>query len=284
MACGRRRQRHFPHSSTPLAQLSKLLAHLRRCELFVHIQIATPEPLKRLLLQVRIDYAMSFGRFLIFNCFGSHFFKIPQALSRHWVPPTLLRPLLGAFFKFTANCFAWWFTCTKVMPICQRSIMLHHQGRPSWWNMRWQRSIYQGRGREDVNIPPHPTPPDIYIYIKRKNVPKRTGHPSRREQLPSGVIKHWWLAMGHSSINTINCYWTMGTTCLSMGDFAANHVWLSVYPHGCQFHPWNHPFCSRSFYIPIIGLRPIINPRWRCICVINIDPHCSCGIPGDPWF
>ena len=103
--------------------------------------------------------------------------------------------------------------------------MLHHQGRPSWWNMRWQRSMYQGRGREDVNIPPHPTPtqhtvniascciikvvpvggtcvdnvvyikdvvvrtfishptPYIYIYTKRKNVPKRTGHPSRREQL-----------------------------------------------------------------------------------------------------
>ena len=33
----------------------------------------------------------------------------------------------------------------------------------------------------------HPTPfhptPYIYIYTKRKNVPKRTGHPSRREQL-----------------------------------------------------------------------------------------------------
>ena len=41
--------------------------------------------------------------FLKFNCFGGHFFGTPQALSRNWVPPTLLSPLLGAFFKLTAN-------------------------------------------------------------------------------------------------------------------------------------------------------------------------------------
>ena len=64
MACGRQRQRHFPYSSKPLAKLSHLLAHLCRCELVVHILTATPEPLKRLFLQVGIDYAMSFGAFL----------------------------------------------------------------------------------------------------------------------------------------------------------------------------------------------------------------------------
>ena len=85
VACGRRRQRHFPHSSTPLAQLSKLLAHLRRCELFVHIQIATPEPLKRLLLQVRIDYAMSFGPFFDIQLLWEPFFQNSQALHVPYV-------------------------------------------------------------------------------------------------------------------------------------------------------------------------------------------------------
>ena len=62
--------------------------------------------------------------FLILNCFGSHFFKNNQVLSRLWVPPTLLNPLLGAFFNLTANCFAWWFTCTKDMRILQ-AIVCH---------------------------------------------------------------------------------------------------------------------------------------------------------------
>jgi hypothetical protein len=75
VACERRRQRYFPHSSTPLAKLSKLLAHLRRCELVVHIQIATPEPLKRLLLQVTIDYAMSFGPFFDIQLLWDPFFQ-----------------------------------------------------------------------------------------------------------------------------------------------------------------------------------------------------------------
>ena len=100
VACGRRRQRHFPQ---PLAQLSKLLAHLRRCELFVHIQIATPEPLKRLLRPV---YAMSFEPFFDIQLLWEPFFQNSPSSVRHWVAPTLLRPLLGAFFKFTANCFA----------------------------------------------------------------------------------------------------------------------------------------------------------------------------------
>ena len=49
-------------------------------------------------------------------------------------------------------------------------------------------TYYQGRCRQDVNIPPRPTPPHhVYIY-KRKNEIKRTGHPARRQQLPIG---HW---------------------------------------------------------------------------------------------
>ena len=52
--------------------------------------------------------------------------------------------------------------------------MLHHQGRPSWWNMHWQRSIYQGRGREDANIPPHPTP----TYCQRSIMLHHQGRPS----------------------------------------------------------------------------------------------------------
>jgi hypothetical protein len=77
VACGRQRQRHFPYSSTPLAKLSHLLAHLCRCELFVHILIATPEPLKRLFLQERIDYAMSFGPFLDIQLLCEAIFQTP---------------------------------------------------------------------------------------------------------------------------------------------------------------------------------------------------------------
>ena len=51
---------------------------------------------------------------------------------------------------------------------CQRSITLHHHGRPSWWNMRWKRSIKDVVVKTLIShpTPPHPTPPHIYIYIQ----------------------------------------------------------------------------------------------------------------------
>ena len=48
--------------------------------------------------------------------------------------------------------------------------MLHHQGRPSWWNMRWQRSIKDVIVRTLIS---HPTPPHpIYIYIQNAKCAK----------------------------------------------------------------------------------------------------------------
>ena len=92
--------RPFPPSSTALAKLSQLLAHVCRCELFVHILIATPEPLKRLFL--------------------------------------------------------------VVLPCWQPSITLHHQRLPSWWNMRWQRSIKDVVVRTLIS---HPTPPHPNVLL-----------------------------------------------------------------------------------------------------------------------
>ena len=86
--------------------------------------IATPDHWNIFFFRWRLTRLCPVDLFLTFNCFGSHFFKTPQALSRLWVPPTLLNPLLGAFFNLTANCFAWWFTCTKDMRIL-RAIVCH---------------------------------------------------------------------------------------------------------------------------------------------------------------
>ena len=54
-------------------------------------------------------------------------------------------------------------------------------GRPSWWNMRWQRSIKDVVMKTSISHPTPPHPIYIYIYTKHKNVTKRTGHPSRRD-------------------------------------------------------------------------------------------------------
>ena len=112
VACGRRRQRHFPHSSMPLAQLSKLLAHLRRCELFVHIQIATPEPLKRLLLQVRIDYAMSFGPFFDIQLLWEPFVQNSQSSVKTLGASNFAKTPLGCFLQIYCELFC---------------LMIHHQ-------------------------------------------------------------------------------------------------------------------------------------------------------------
>ena len=102
VACGRRRQRHFPHSSTPLAQLSKLLAHLRRCELFVHIQIATPEPLKRLLRPV---YAMSFEPFFDIQLLWEPFFQNSPSSVKTLGASNFAKTPLGCFLQIYCELF-----------------------------------------------------------------------------------------------------------------------------------------------------------------------------------
>ena len=81
--------------------------------------------LLRLHIQVRVDHAMSFG-FLKnkFTCFGSHLFMRPQALSRHWVLPTLLKSVS----QVTSTCYQ-----------CSINVVAR------------------------TLLPPHPTPSYVYI-------------------------------------------------------------------------------------------------------------------------
>ena len=76
---------------------------------------------------MRVDHAMSFG-FLKnkFTCFGSHLFMRPQALSRHWVLPTLLKSVS----QVTSTCYQ-----------CSINVVAR------------------------TLLPPHPTPSYVYIYI-----------------------------------------------------------------------------------------------------------------------
>jgi hypothetical protein len=101
---------------------------VRPCELFIQILLRLHNHWKTFSFRRGFTKLCPSDFALKFNCFGNHFFMTLQALPRHWVPPTLLNRLLGALFKLTTDCFAWWFKelCKSVFQVTstcyQRSI------------------------------------------------------------------------------------------------------------------------------------------------------------------
>ena len=85
-------------------------------------------------------------------------------------------------------------------PCCQRSITLHHQRLPSWWNMCWQRSIKDVVVRTLIS---HPTPPHIYMHTTQKKWAKAhrpPGTASATTHLKMVYTTYlwlwWWLGDG----------------------------------------------------------------------------------------
>ena len=102
---GQQRQRHFPYSSTPLAKHSHLLAHLCQCELFVHILIAMPEPLKHLFLQVKIGYALSCGPFLDIQLLWKPFFQNSSSSVKTLGASNFAKPPLQCVLQLDCELF-----------------------------------------------------------------------------------------------------------------------------------------------------------------------------------